>query len=127
MDAFASSYLQTVCRITVGRNEYMIAERHLRAVRHDQIVIGIKVVADCDMISVVAPKRWRNADFFPHFTQNLREQCLLSVAVVGVQSIISIAFVLACGDFFFKIGILTTLKQAIDRYGRSAIHGAGSP
>jgi len=60
----------------IGGDEYVVAESHLRSVRYDEIVIGIKIIAYGNVIPVIAPKRRRDDDVLPRFAENFFQKLL---------------------------------------------------
>ena len=51
------------CRVetAVGRDKYIIAKRHFSSVKNNRVVIGKEVLADLDIVTVIASKRGNNA------------------------------------------------------------------
>lgn len=100
----------------------MASERHLGAVGDDQVVVGVKVISDGDVVSVIAPERRSEYHVFPHLSQQFGQDAALRFPIVGIQLVILVAFILAFADFRFKGGIVTPLKQTVDRNDRFIIH-----
>lgn len=51
------------CRVetAVGRDKYIIAKRHFSSVKNNRVVISKEVLADLDIVTVIASKRGNNA------------------------------------------------------------------
>ena len=50
----------------VRSDEHMVPERHSGAVGGDQVVVGVKVIPDGDVVSVIAPER-RSENHVPFY------------------------------------------------------------
>ena len=93
------------CETAVGSDEHMASERHLGAVGDDQVVVGVKVISDGDVVSVIAPERRSEYHVFPHLSQQFGQDAALRFPIVGIQLVILVAFILAFADFRLKAGL----------------------
>ena len=45
--------------------EHIVAEGHLSGVQDHQIMIAVEVLADLDIVAVIAPEGWFDQEVFP--------------------------------------------------------------
>jgi hypothetical protein len=97
----------------VGSDEHMIAKPNLGPVRDHKIVVGVKEIPHKNMIAVITPEGRGKYHIFAHASQQIFQDFLLTIPVIGTEPVKLMAFLLAISDFLFQFGIVACLKQAV--------------
>ena len=93
----------------IGTDQHIVAELHPGAVEYHQIVIGKKVIADLDIIAVVAVERRNDRAILADLAAELFEQLALFFRFLRAQHIIVAAKILRVKAFLFQL--LVTVRK----------------
>ena len=103
-------------KTAVGRDKHVVAESNARAVRDNEVMVGIELVAYGDIVAVIAPERRRDHDVPSHGAENFGKHGPQGFRVVGILLVVTVTFILAFSYFRFVYGVVTALKQAVERH-----------
>lgn len=99
----------------VRRDEHVVADGHVRPVRYDEVMVRVKIFSDADMAAVIAPKRRHDGSAFPDLGKDLTQKRASVFRVVGMEQVIAVTFVFACGDLLFQRGDSVGFEKYVQR------------
>ena len=93
----------------------MVAEGYGRAVEYHKIVIGIEIIADENIIPVIAPERRGDAQTIPGLAEDAAHYLVLLRRIRRQTKIIAVALVLTLGALPRKLLIVIGVIQKAGR------------
>ena len=101
------------CKTAVGSNKNVVSKCDLCSILHNKVVIGVKVVAQSDVVAVVAPKGRSHRHVFAHLANEVFEDAHLCISVIGTKLVEAMTLFLGHLYFSFICRIVASLKETI--------------
>ena len=100
----------------VRRNKDVIAEFHLSTIKDDQVVVGVEIFAQFDVVAIIAPERRSDIKILPRLAEKFLQDRSLALFVRRAELIILPAQLLGCDALIVQLLVVVCVVHLMGQH-----------
>ena len=100
----------------VRRNKDVIAKFHLSTIKDDQVVVGVEIFAQFDVVAIIAPERRSDVEILPRLAKKFLQDRSLALFVRRAELIILPAQLLGCDALIVQLLVVVCVVHLMGQH-----------